>query len=328
MPRSVRLRWIALLSIFKVCIPADGFLQSMNIRVLTRNVVQQATAQNDDDNNNNHRDHSHRWKHEPFDFSSKFGWDDFYKKGINHTDSVESTSEVRDGKIGDTIESLEYEWHDHIPHSAIVDAIKPAISAASQYYSQIQSTSQNDLPSILLVGTGNSALPRILHDAFDTPVRVTCLDYSPVCIDMIKAMYEPSCPNMDFVVGDATNLQNVLWDEDTVTQSAGKKHFDVIVDKGLLDALMCGEGFDLERLMGGINDVLTPHEWGMHVLICFQLSRASKESLVELGDGVVWDFDVPVEGSENGRACFNLASRCRRQDASSLGIDQTTTEWI
>ncbi len=84
------------------------------------------------------------------------------------------------------MESLEYEWHGHIPHLAVVEAIEPAVSAASRHCSrtaQSSSASRKDdalLPSILLVGCGNSALPRILHDAFDTPVQVTCLDYSPV----------------------------------------------------------------------------------------------------------------------------------------------------
>mmetsp|Transcript_31298 Transcript_31298/g.58032 ORF Transcript_31298/g.58032 Transcript_31298/m.58032 type:complete len:332 (+) Transcript_31298:177-1172(+) len=323
---------IAILSIPKLC---DGFLHSMNIRV-TRSVVQQMIAEKGDGGES---DHSHRWKHEPFDFSSKFGWDNFYKKGLQHTDDMgESTTEVGDGdndNTADTIESLEYEWHGHIPHSVVVGAIEPTISAASQYYSQKQPTSQEDaLPSILLVGCGNSALPRVLHDAFATPVQVTCLDYSPVCIDMIKSMYESSCPNMDFVVGDATNLQHVQWEGNTAKESREKKQFDVIVDKGLMDALMCGEGFDLERLMGSVDGVLTHREWGVHVLICFQLSKASKQGLAEFGNSesnpsLLWDFDIPVEGSENGRACFNIAQRGRGQGTSGLGVDkQLTTEWI
>eukprot|EP00571_Detonula_confervacea_P016507 CAMPEP_0172307874 /NCGR_PEP_ID=MMETSP1058-20130122/8637_1 /TAXON_ID=83371 /ORGANISM="Detonula confervacea, Strain CCMP 353" /LENGTH=315 /DNA_ID=CAMNT_0013020167 /DNA_START=120 /DNA_END=1064 /DNA_ORIENTATION=+ len=308
-----------IVSISKLCIPAHGFLHLMNVPAPRS--VHKLTAKEEDSN------YQHRWNHEPFDFSSKFGWDKFYKNGLNHTDTVEAP------EFGDcdTIESLEYEWHPHISHSIIVDAIEPTISAASQYYSRTMqpTASQHHLPSILLVGCGNSALPRILHDSFDTPVRVTCLDYSPVCIEMIKSMYESSCPNMDFVVGDATKLQEVMWEEDA--EKAKSMHFDIILDKGLLDALNCDEGFDLDRLMEGVNDVLTPHDWGLHVLICFQLSRSDKESLVELGDkngsGLVWDFDIPVEGSENGRGCFNLGRR--RQDTNVLGIDQITaaTEW-
>lgn len=268
----------------------------------------------------------HRWKHDPFDFSSKIGWDDFYKQGMED-DSADDTS----------VESLEYEWHPHIPHSVIVDCIRPAISAASQSYIQ-QSTTQNQImPSILLVGTGNSALPRILHDAFDIDVEVTCLDYSPICIEMIRSMYQASCPNMKFVVGDATRLHEVQWSSDTASQLAtnGKKQFDIIIDKGLLDALMCGDGFDIESLMNGANHILTSNEWGMHILICFELSKSSKQSLVDLGNnendpGLVWDFNIPVEGSENGRGCFNVAWRSKeKKDNNILGIEEKLiTEWI
>ena len=95
---------------------------------------------------------------------------------------------------------------------------------------------------------------------------------------------------------------------------------------------MC-EGFEFENLMGGINNVLTDKDWGIHVLICFELSKASKQSLVELGNedpGLQWDFSIPVVGSENGRACFNIAwrSREKKDGTNLLGIEQKiTTKW-
>lgn len=95
------------------------------------------------------------------------------------------------------------------------------------------------------------------------------------------------------------------------------------------------EGFEFDNLMGGINNVLTDKDWGMHVLICFELSKASKQSLVELGNedpGLQWDFSIPVVGSENGRACFNIAWRSREKkddnNTNLLGIEQKiNTEW-
>ena len=250
---------------------------------------------------------SHRWEHEPFDFSSRTGWDDFYEKGLRYSDATDSTS-------GSEGSSMEYEWHTQIPHSSIVAAIRPSIERSAEKGTR--------LPSILLVGCGNSSLPRILHDGFDTPVEVTCLDYSPVCIRMIKSMYEASCPNMAFVVGDATNLRSVKWDEGAA-KPVEEKRFDVIIDKGLLDAIMCGEGFDLEKLYGGINDVLTCEDWGALCLVCFRLSRATKQSLVESGNGrqrsqLLWDFDIPLEGSDGGRASFNLARRRKRTCTNSV----------
>lgn len=266
----------------------------------------------------------HRWEHEPFDYSSRLGWDDFYENGIKKRRQEEEDGPI---EVGVVVESspteYEYEWHSHIPHSAIAEAIRPAISEASSR------RSRGRAPSILLVGCGNSALPRALHDAFDYDVRVTCLDYSPACIDAMRSLYGNAYPNVDFVVGDATDLGGVVWNGGggAGDRSGGNtRRFDVVVDKGLLDALMCGEGFDVERLMGGINDVLVPHGWGMHILICFPLSVASKRILEEL-PGLVWDFDIPVEGSEDGRASFNLARRCRRQGAGVI-IDRISTESV
>lgn len=177
------------------------------------------------------------------------------------------------------------------------------------------------MPSILIIGCGNSSLPRVLHDAFSCPVRITCLDYSKACIDMMRDMYSSSCPNMDFVVGDAMKLKEVL-DEYNNNNNKCKSdttsyNYDVIVDKGLMDALMCGEGFDVNMLQAGVNQVLTPEIWGMQVLICFPLMKGTRESLVEFGQetktrnerDLFWRFDIPVEGSEDGRASFNVAKR-------------------
>lgn len=310
------------------------------------------SAQTEDEHFQKDYTKSHRWKHEPFDFSSMFGWNTFYKNGLD----ADMDSDGDDQTTSD-VESLEYEWHGHISNSVIVDAITPSILTASENYSQQSaiSNSQQRLPSVLIIGCGNSALPRIIHDTFintTTPVQITCLDYSPVCIDMIRSMYGEMCTNMDFVVGDATQLKDVLSDhhlskieETESTNNDAFAHCDIIIDKGLLDAILCGEGFDsdVEKLMNGVNDVLTPHAWGMHVLVCFQLSNASRQSLLELGgdndagedadnidrpehysNALTWEFDVPVEGNENGRGTFNLAWRSK---PDAVGIEQMTTTW-
>ena len=298
------MRWTSLLTVtlttaFGV-ICCDSFFFLITNRGLRHNYLLHA----------NQEGRTHNWNHEPFDFSSRVGWDNFYKEG-NQSDEESS------------LEELEYEWHSNIAHSVIVNAIAPTIDAAFKYYA---AADNNELPSIILVGTGNSALPRILHDAFDTPVRVTCLDYSPVCVEMIQKMYSDICPNMDFVLGDATRLKHAV----------NNSKYDVIVDKGLLDALMCGEGFDsdLEKLMVGVDDVLTRHEWGMYILICFELSKSNRKFLVELADRgeshnttLLWDFDIPV-GSENGRATFNLARRCALTEENRIiNIDHMITDW-
>ena len=245
-----------------------------------------------------------RWKQTPFDFSSKQGWEDFYSNG-------QLIPEER------SLSSLEYEWHSHIPHSAIIEIISSSIDKASRHYSE-----DSKMPAILIIGCGNSSLPRVLHDAFSHPVRITCLDYSKVCIDMIQEMYRNLCPNMDFIVGDATKLREVI--------SSRNNEYDIVIDKGLMDALMCGEGFDLDNLQTEIDHVLTVNDWGMHVLICFPLIKSLKERLVELGQhsdrsNLSWRFDLPVEGVSNGRASFNVGVRSLSNIDSEVEV--LTTDW-
>lgn len=111
---------------------------------------------------------------------------------------------------------------------------------------------------------------------------------------------------MKFLIGDASCLPNVVWEEDVIDNLMNKgqqlrktKQYDIIIDKGLLDALMSRDGFDISKQMQGINEILTPHDWGVHVLKSFELSYASKECMNNM-PGLVWNFDIPVEGSKNG----------------------------
>ena len=261
-------------------------------------------------NNNNEQDS--RWKQTPFDFSSKLGWEEFYKSGRQY----ENDHNDDDGQREEDTACLEYEWHSHIPHSTIIETITPSVEAAAQ---QNSPSNDNGMPSILIIGCGNSSLPRVLHGAFSYPVRITCLDYSKACIDMMRDMYSTNCPNMEFVVGDAMKLKEVLdeynnHNNNCNSDKRSSSYYDVIIDKGLMDALMCGEGFDVNTLQASVNQVLTPEIWGMQVLICFPLMKGTRESLVDIGKEITtthlyWKFDMPVDGSENGRGSFNVAKR-------------------
>lgn len=75
---------------------------------------------------------------------------------------------------------------------------------------------------------------------------------------------------------------------------------DVILDKGLLDALLCGEGWDtdVERLLTGASELLTTTD-GMYQLISYKLASSTKTFLAQIGDqvGIQWDFDIPTLSS-------------------------------
>ena len=80
---------------------------------------------------------------------------------------------------------------------------------------------------ILIVGCGNSALPQDLWQ--DGYHKLTCIDYSKVIIDKMRQKYRALFPSVLFLVQDVTAMTSF---------SSGK--FDVILDKGTLDAIVCG----------------------------------------------------------------------------------------
>ena len=214
-----------------------------------------------------------------FDFSSRRGWDEFYLQG--------DPDISRQNRIPNREMNFEYEWHSSIPNKVIISEISPG-------------------SSVLMVGTGNSALPRLLYIAHDGNSKITCIDYSEPCVSMLKTMYSKLCPNMDFVCGDATKLLHVL-DETYGVRESGYHSYHVVVDKGLMDALMCGEGWnkDVEKYIHGASSVMKEGE-GRLLLISYKLSSSTKEFLNEVGNrnGIVWEFDIKEKSSD--RVSFSV----------------------
>ena len=227
-----------------------------------------------------------------FDFSSRVGWDEFYAS------------------------SDEFDWHHSISHSSILSEIEPG-------------------SSVLMVGCGTSTLPDFVYDAHGTHTRICCLDYSAACVEAMQRRYrsaisgqerEGQVNGMTFIHADATRLDAVEWDGVLVGQGSskertgidvgGKKHFDAVVDKGLIDALMCGEGWDgdIARLFHGVSGILKEDK-GVYVLISFKLSKSSKEFLSLLGEeyGMQWEFDL-LEKS-NDKVSVSRAIRQKEKGA-------------
>lgn len=214
-----------------------------------------------------------------FDFSSRKGWDDFYSR--------------------DRI--FEFEWHSSVSHEMIV--------------SEIDSNGS----SVLMVGTGNSVLPRILYDAHEGRTSVVCLDYSQPCLDMLRTMHAESCPRMEFICGNAKELEQIFSRDanyiDGEEEEGGDPndelfYFDTIVDKGLVDAFMCGEGWngDLEPYMKGVAALLEKGI-GRFILVSYKLNSSTKEFLIEIGrrHGLQWEFDV--QSKSNSRVSFSVGHK-------------------
>uniref|UniRef100_A0A8C4XIY5 EEF1A lysine methyltransferase 4 n=1 Tax=Falco tinnunculus TaxID=100819 RepID=A0A8C4XIY5_FALTI len=79
---------------------------------------------------------------------------------------------------------------------------------------------------ILVLGCGNSALSHDLHELGYTDV--TSIDFSPACIDTMRARYA-RCPGLRWAVMD---IRALAFPDAT---------FDVVLEKGTLDVLMVEE---------------------------------------------------------------------------------------
>lgn len=82
-----------------------------------------------------------------------------------------------------------------------------------------------------MIGCGNSNLSEQLYDQGYT--NITNIDISPVVIDQMSQQMQAKNKSMKWLVMDATNTD--FKDEE----------FDVVMDKGTLDALICGTDLSL-----------------------------------------------------------------------------------
>lgn len=214
-----------------------------------------------------------------YDFSSKLGWDNFYK-----SDGVDSV----------------FEWHsDAVSNDDILDEL---------FLRRGKSTNEDSSQSHLLIGTGNSLLPRILYDKLDGGATVTCLDYSLTCIENLEMVHGVLCPDMKFVHGDATMLTDIFFDDEKATAGGSNGLFDTVIDKGLIDALMCSEGWNgpVTNVVQGVPSVLKKS--GMFMLISYKLPNPTKEFIEEISAGrLEWEFDLPRRSTD--RVSFSVARR-------------------
>lgn len=82
---------------------------------------------------------------------------------------------------------------------------------------------------VLVIGCGNSALSAELSDADFTNLVST--DYSEVVVANMRGKYSATHPNIEWAVADCTTLEDF---EDGI--------FDLVVEKGVLDAMVSNEG--------------------------------------------------------------------------------------
>ena len=178
------------------------------------------------------------------------------------------------------------EWHSSVPLDVIVDHMCLGNSGKS-------------VARILMVGCGISRLPEtVWQRAANTDV--TLFDSSPTCMEHLNKRYSSSAR---YVCGDALQLSKLLTGSD-----GDSSHYDVLVDKGLMDALLCGEGWNgpVQQLMQEAATVLRPGS-GRYLLVSYRLPASTQDFLASIGRdvGLRWEFDC--KGS-NDRVGISIAT--------------------
>jgi Methyltransferase domain len=240
-----------------------------------------------------------------FDFSSAWGWETAYASQQSSLHNDASSNMIT-------------EWHASIPLSTIASYVSTVAGTADFNTNRdTQSASFQDctsnasslfpLRNVLLIGCGHSKLPDVLlyHDEH---VHMTLLDSSPTCMHQLQERYTREFPQwndrISYVVGDATRLSHHIYS------------WDVIVDKGLMDALLCGEGWEtsVERLLRESFASLRQqppqqqqqqvarngkHSTPCYLLIGYKLPPSTRAFVQDVATscGWVWEFGLP--GSNN-----------------------------
>jgi len=215
-----------------------------------------------------------------FDFSAPSEWESYYKE---HSEILE--------------------WHSSIP----LDRIASYVSEMRiDQYDKDQQEQRSSPLSVLMVGCGNSRLPATFLSSCPD-CNLVLLDTSQTCLDQLREVYGTS---VEYVCGNAVQLDRLFGDtivpdptlhplQPQVVSTTGRK-FDMIIDKGLSDALFCSEGWNgpIEELYRTASTVLNPH--GRYLLISYRLPSSTQTFLTEVGHlvNLQWEFHIPLDSND------------------------------
>jgi SAM-dependent methyltransferase len=141
-------------------------------------------------------------------------------------------------------------------------------------------TTVSAAPRVLVVGCGNSDLSERMYDSGFKDV--TSIDFSQIVIDEMKAKTQ-SKPGLEFLLMDMLNLETSWTDS-----------FDLVVDKGALDALMgdddTASADNAAKMIGEIGRVL--RKGGRYLVSNRTHKHSAKENTSKNNapTDVLWEF--------------------------------------
>ena len=242
------------------------------------------------------------------DFSSTEYWEEFYQKEEEEEEGQEETTSSLAAAAGVSRSSS----------SSSSSTLEKEVTA-TEWHSSI---SLDDIASMvpqngrcLIIGCGNSLLPDVLlqrQNPPGPPKSLVLLDSSPTCLDQLRERYQDTTyskidTEIDYICGDVTRLSkyfdidNEYDDNDNDNDNNNRRGgglFDIIIDKGLTDAILCGEGWDylLEKVLYESSKILSKDGSGRYLLISYQLPSSTKDFLIDVGKqvGLEWEFDYDL----------------------------------
>eukprot|EP01017_Pseudomicrothorax_dubius_P000311 TRINITY_DN0_c1537_g1_i1.p1 TRINITY_DN0_c1537_g1~~TRINITY_DN0_c1537_g1_i1.p1 ORF type:complete len:223 (+),score=60.38 TRINITY_DN0_c1537_g1_i1:46-714(+) len=131
-----------------------------------------------------------------------------------------------------------FDWYQR--YSGVKDIVTQYITAESK---------------ILNVGAGNSRMSEEMYD--DGYQNIVNIDVSQIVTKAMQEKYKDKGPNFKYLCMDARNMD------------FGDGSFDCVVDKGTLDAVLCGEmsTTNAHKMLSEVHRILTPK--GVYICISY-----------------------------------------------------------
>jgi SAM-dependent methyltransferase len=278
-----------------------------------------------------------------FDFSSTRAWETFYQQQqANKRSKNDHDDDDDDAKAAATT----IEWHSSISMQTLVDLIPKSGNDSNGEDNEKSKKTKRKKKRLLMIGCGTSMLPTYIQSQRPaSDLVITLLDSSPTCIQQLQQRYGDS---MHYICGDATRLSNFHrrqrrptheYDDDQ-DMALVPLYYDYIYDKGLLDALLCNEGWNtaVARLVHEASRVLkSPSSstssstngddgGGLYILVSYPLPTSTREFLMQQGDlvGLQWQFDIEssIQNNNSSNSSCNTSSSKAAPPRVSISMAQ------